>query len=237
MLRDKNQTSLKRLSPDAEAKVKIMRRFLIITLVAWSLLTFQGLAALPLFVPPQIRSTTGLAEKELEGLLDPVFTEQMAKLHIPGAMVVVVKDGKIVFTKGYGYADIAKKTPVVPDQTIFRIGSITKVFTATAVMQLADRGKISLNDDINKYLKGFQVSATYPQPITFANLLTHTSGLDEITPGRRTSDESKVVPLAEFLKTRMVRLLPPGQIISYSTYNAAPGGLLVEQITGTPFKA
>src|SRR6185295_17543361 len=105
-----------------------------------------------------------------------------------------------------------------------------------AVMQLADRGKIRLTDDINRYLKGFQISATYPQPITFANLLTHTSGLDEITPGRRTADKSKVIPLSEFLKTRMVRILPPGQIISYSTYNAAPGGLLVEQITGTPFK-
>jgi len=92
-------------------------------------------------------------------------------------VVVVVKDGKTIFTKGYGYGDIEKKTPVVPNKTIFRIGSITKVFTATAVMQLADRGKISLEDDINKYLKGFQVPNTYQQPITFANLLTHTSGL------------------------------------------------------------
>jgi CubicO group peptidase (beta-lactamase class C family) len=196
-----------------------------------------------LFLNPAVALITVQAQqsisrntKTLDSLLDPIFAEQMTKLHIPGAVIAVVKDGKPLFTKGYGYADIEKKTPVVPDQTIFRIGSITKVFTATAVIQLADRGKISLKDDINRYLKGFQAPATFPEPITFANLLTHTSGLDEITPGRRTSDRSKVVPLGEFLKTRMVRILPPGQIISYSTYNAAPGGLLVEQITGTPFK-
>lgn len=192
----------------------------------------------PAVVPTTVRASPNISTKSsgMDSLLDPIFAEQMAKLHIPGAAIAIVKDGKVLFTKGYGYADLEKKTHVVPDKTIFRIGSITKVFTATAVMQLADRRRISLNDDVNKYLKGFQIPATYPQPITFANLLTHTSGLDEITPGRRTSDKSKVIPLAEFLKTRMVRILPPGQIISYSTYNAAPGGLLVEQITGTPFK-
>lgn len=195
---------------------------------------FLNPAAVPMSVPAS--QTIPSNSSGLESLLDPIFVKQMAKLHIPGAAIAIVKDGKVLFTKGYGYADIEKKTPVVPDKTIFRIGSITKVFTATAVMQLADRGRISLNDDVNKYLKGFQVPATYPQPITFANLLTHTSGLDEITPGRRTGDKSKVIPLSEFLKTRMIRILPPGQIISYSTYNAAPAGLLVEQITGTPFK-
>ncbi|MBA2338986.1 MAG: beta-lactamase family protein, partial [Pyrinomonadaceae bacterium] len=173
---------------------------------------------------------------DLEALFDPVFAGQMAKLHIPGAVVAVVKDGKIIFTKGYGYADIEKKTPVVPDKTIFRIGSITKVFTAMAVMQLADRGKINLSDDVNKYLKDIKVPSTFPQPITFANLLTHTSGLDEISPGRRTNDESKIIPLGAFLKTGLVRQTPPGEVISYSTYNAALGGYLVEQITGTPFR-
>jgi CubicO group peptidase (beta-lactamase class C family) len=103
-------------------------------------------------------------------------------------------------------------------------------------MQMADRGKIKLADDVNNYLKDFKVPPTYPQPITVANLLTHTSGLDEISPGRRTADESKVVPLGAFLKTRLVRIQPPGEVISYSTYNAALAGFLVEQITETSFK-
>ncbi len=103
-------------------------------------------------------------------------------------------------------------------------------------MQIAERGRIDLNDDVNKYLKGIEVPATFPQPIAFKDLLTHTSGLDEISPGRRTADEAKVVPLGEFLKTRLVRHAPPGVIISYSTYNPALAALAVEQITKTPFK-
>lgn len=174
--------------------------------------------------------------KDLESLVDPIFSGQMEKLHIPGAVISIVKDGRIIFTKGYGVADIEKKTPVIPDQTIFRIGSITKVFTATAVMQMADKGKIKLTDDVNKYLRGVRVPDTFSQPVTFADLLTHTSGLDEISPGRRTSNESEIVPLGEFLKTRIVRYLPPGEIINYSTYNPALAALAIEQITETPFK-
>ena len=174
--------------------------------------------------------------KELETLLDPIFAEQMEKLRIPGAVISVVRDGKIIFSKGYGVADVEKKTPVIPGKTIFRIGSITKVFTATAVMQLADQRRINLNDDVNKYLKGVRVPDAFSQPVTFHHLLTHTSGLDEISPGRRTSNEAEVIPLGAFLKTRIVRHLPPGEIISYSTYNSALAGHIVEQITETPFK-
>jgi len=197
----------------------------LLKILIWILLSLSTVAA-----------QSSISPKELEILLDPIFAERMEKLHIPGAVVAIVKDGKIIYTKGYGVADVEKKTPVVPDKTLFRIGSITKVFTATAVMQLADDGKINLNDDVNKYLKGVQVPTTFSQAITFANLLTHTSGLDEISPGRRTSDESKVVPLGAFLKTRIVRHLPPGEVISYSTYNPALAAHAIEQITQTPFK-
>src|SRR4028118_970382 len=157
------------------------------------------------------QSAAAINAKDLETLFDPIFAGQMEKLHIPGASISVVKDGKIVFTKGYGVADVEKKNPVIPDKTLFRIGSITKVFTATAVMQLAEKGKIKLGDDVNKYIRGVQVPDTYPQPITFVHLLTHTSGLDEISPGRRTSNEAELVPLGAFLKTRIVRRLPPGE--------------------------
>lgn len=184
----------------------------------------------------QASQATLTDSKKLVAFFDPLFAEHMDKLHIPGAVISVVKDGKIIFTKGYGVADIEKKTPVVPDKTIFRIGSITKVFTALTVMQQSDRRKIKLTDDVNKYLTDVKVPNTFPQPITFHHLLTHTSGLDEISPGRRTSDESRIIPLNEFLKTRIVRRAPPGEIISYSTYNAALAALAVEQITKTPFK-
>src|SRR6266850_3691929 len=163
------------LKARTERKDKIKGRLATLGTGILLLSLLQSFPALPLSVSTQTRSTTGFGEKELGEMLDPIFAEQMEKLHIPGAVVVVVKDGRIIFTKGYGYADIEKKIPVVPDKTIFRIGSITKVFTATAVMQMADRGKIKLADNVNKYLKDFKVPPTYPQPVTFANLLTHTS--------------------------------------------------------------
>ncbi|MFN7949901.1 MAG: serine hydrolase domain-containing protein [Blastocatellia bacterium] len=204
-------------------------------LIVW-ILVFMQLQP-PTKIQAQIAQANHLSDsKALEALLDPIFAGQMTKLHIPGAVIALVKDGKLVFTKGYGVADIEKKTPVVPDKTIFRIGSITKVFTASAVMQMADRKKIKLTDDVNKYLTGVTVPDTFSRPITFHDLLTHTSGLDEISPGRRTSDENKVVPLGEFLKPRIVRRAPPGETISYSTYNPALAALAVEQITKMPFK-
>lgn len=174
--------------------------------------------------------------RELEAFLDPVFAAQMEKLHIPGAAIAVVKDGKIFFTKGFGYANLERKTPVVPDKTIFRIGSITKVFTATALVQLAERRKVNLNDDVNNYLKDFKIPNTYPQPITFANLLTHTAGFDEINRGRKTTSAEKVMPLGEFLKTRLIRRKPPGEFISYSTYGMSLAGHLVETISGASYK-
>jgi uncharacterized protein (TIGR02246 family) len=185
---------------------------------------------------PRPQTNSSIRAEDLENLFDPIFAAQMPQLGIPGAVIAVVKDGKIIFAKGYGVADVDKKTPVVADKTIFRIGSISKVFTALAVMQMADAGKLNLTDDVNKYLKSVTVPNTFPEPVTFASLLTHTSGLDEISPGRRTSIEAEVIPLGAFLKTRIVRRAPPGEIISYSTYNPALAALAIEQITETPFK-
>jgi CubicO group peptidase (beta-lactamase class C family) len=135
----------------------------------------------------------------LAALVDLIVNEQLRKHHIPGAVVSVVKDGRIVLAKGYGYADLEMKTPVIPDRTIFRIGSMMKVFTATAVMQLGDRGRIRLRDDVNRYLRDLKVPATYVGPITFHNLLTHTSGLDEITPTFPTPSKSKLAMMGFFL--------------------------------------
>jgi len=215
-----------------------MKNSIYVRLMCLILLSALVLTQNQLLSKAQVTQTNNLTDpKELEAFLDPIFAERMEKSHIPGAVISVVKDGKIIFTKGYGVADIEKKTPVVPDQTIFRIGSITKVFTALAVVQQSDRRKIKLTDDVNKYLTGAKVPNTFPQPITFHDLLTHSSGLDDIGPGRHTDDENKVVPLGEFLKTRIVRHAPPGEIISYSTYSTILAALAVEQITKTPFTA
>src|SRR3989304_5724684 len=117
--------------------------------------------------------------REMEAFLDDFITAQLEEDHIPGATVSVVKDGELFFSKGYGFADLETQRPVTADQPLFGIGSASKLFVWTAVMQLAEQGKVDLNADINTYLKDFQVPATYDQPITLAHLLTHTAGFEE----------------------------------------------------------
>ncbi len=126
---------------------------------------------------------------ELEAFLDELLFQQMEAHHIAGAAVSVVKDGKLLFAKGYGYADLENGVPVDAEATVFRIGSVGKLFTWTAVMQLVEQGKLDLDADINTYLD-FQIPDTYPQPITLKHLMTHTSGfedrlLDSLVSGRQ----------------------------------------------------
>src|SRR5215210_4380027 len=126
--------------------------------------------------PPQQQDPTDRAE--LEAFLDEELGREMEKHHIAGAAVSVVQDGELFFAKGYGDADLENKIPVDPEQTIFRIGSVGKLFTWTAVMQLVEQGKLDLDADINDYLD-FRIPDTYPQPITLRHLMTHTSGFED----------------------------------------------------------
>jgi CubicO group peptidase (beta-lactamase class C family) len=162
--------------------------------------------------------------------------EGMVRDSIPGGAFVLVERGRVVLAKGYGKADLASGRLWKPDSTIFPIASITKVFTATAVMQLADRGRIDLNADLNSYLTSVRVPATYPEPITAAHLLSHTAALDEL-PGRQVRSMNDLVPLSHFLAARLVRVHPPGLLTSYSTYGMALAGLLVEDVSGLSYEA
>jgi CubicO group peptidase (beta-lactamase class C family) len=177
----------------------------------------------------------GIDAKALAEVVDPVFASGMKEEQIPGAAFVFVKDGKVVLAKGFGFADVTAKRAVRPDETIFPYASISKVFTATAVMQLVDRGRIELNAPVDKYLKSVRVPATYPQPITVADLLAHTSGLDEL-PGRRVRTAAEVMPLNRFLADKLVRVHPPGAVTHYSSYGLALAGLMVEEVSGVPFE-
>ena len=175
--------------------------------------------------------------RELEQFLDKIFTEEMEKAHIPGAVFVFVKDGAVLFSKGYGFVDLERTKPVSAERTIFRIGSISKLFTAMAVVQLADRRKLDLQEDVNRYLKKIKVPTTYPQPITAAQLLSHTAGLDEIRPGTQAPNSEGVLTLPAFLQTRLTRIRPPGEVISYSTYGITLAGELIEEVSGMSFES
>lgn len=175
--------------------------------------------------------------QELETFVDGVINPQMAGLHIAGAVVIIVKDGEALFSKGYGYADVEKQVPVDPETTLFRPGSVHKLVTWTAVMQLVEQGKIDLNADINTYLADFQIPATYPSPITMLDLMSHTAGFAETTADDSTFDPAKLTSLGVYLKNHVpARVYPPGAVSLYSNYGATLAGYIVEQVSGKPYE-
>jgi CubicO group peptidase (beta-lactamase class C family) len=175
--------------------------------------------------------------QELEAFLDGVFAVLLDAHHIPGATVAVVKDGELLFAKGYGYADLEKRKPVDPDKTLFRIASVSKLLTWTAVMQLAEQGKVNLSEDINTYLTDFKIPDTYPEPITLAHLMTHTAGFEERFINTFSHGPEGLEPLGVFLATNMpARVRPPGELAAYSNYGASLAGYIVEEVSGIPFE-
>ncbi len=173
---------------------------------------------------------------ELEAFLDALMAKDMAENHIAGAAVAVVKDGRLFFAKGYGYADVGNGTPVDPEQTIFKIASTTKTFTWTAVMQLVEQGKLDLDADINTYLD-FAIPDTYPEPITLKDLMTHTSGFEESYYEILARDSSELVPAGEWLTSHLPeRVRPPGAYAGYSNHNTFLAGYIVAQVAGVPYE-
>ena len=175
--------------------------------------------------------------KELEAFIDGIMAAHLEANHIAGATISVVKDGQVFFTKGYGYANFKSKTPVLPDRTMFRPGSVSKLFTWTAVMQLYEQGKLNLDADVNTYLKEFQIPATFPLPITLNHLLSHTPGFEERGTGMAARKPEDLMPLGKWLAAHMpARVRPPGELTSYSNYGTSLAGYVVEVISGTPFE-
>src|SRR5512132_648905 len=187
-------------------------------------------------VAPQPSPAPELTQTDFETFLDALIPSQLRNRNIAGAVVSVVKDGQVLFQKGYGYADVEEKKPVLPDQTLFRPGSISKLFTATAVMQLVEQGKLDLDRDVNDYLD-FPIPKTYPEPVTLRQLLTHTGGFEETLKNLFVAHESDIKPLRTYLVNEMpARIFPPGKIPSYSNYGFTLAGYIVERVSGEKFE-
>ena len=186
---------------------------------------------------PAAESGTLTDPAELEAFLDGMMAAHFRSRKIPAATISVVKDGELFFAKGYGLADREKRIPVEADKTLFRPGSASKLFTWTAVMQLAERGKLDLDADVNTYLEGFQIPATYPEPITMKHLLAHTPGFEDGALGYLfVENEDGIMPLRESLAAHVPdRVRPPGTWPSYSNFGTALAGLVVENVSGMPF--
>jgi len=187
--------------------------------------------------PEDLKTPVNINPVDLENFVDGIMAVHIADKHIAGATFAAVKDGKILMKKGYGLTDIAKNKPVTSDKTLFRPGSISKLFTWTAVMQLYEQGKIELHKDINQYIKGFSIPETFAEPITMAHLLSHTPGFEEKSIGMAARKPKDLMPLKDFLKKHMPqRVRPPGQITSYSNYGTSLAGYIVECVSGIPFE-
>jgi CubicO group peptidase (beta-lactamase class C family) len=155
---------------------------------------------------------------------------------IAGAIVVVVKDGQVLLQKGYGYADVEKKTPVDADRTLFRPGSVSKLFTWTAVMQQVERGKLDLDADVNQYLDFKIPPGPDGEPLRLRNIMTHTPGFEEAVKELISEDESRIQPLGDTLKTWVPhRIFKAGTTPAYSNYATALAGYIVERSSGMSF--
>lgn len=185
---------------------------------------------------PVPAATNALSDpQDLEKLMDAVLEGELKNSTTPGAAISVVKDGEIIFAKGYGYADIDKKTPVDVERTLFRVASLSKLFTITGTMQLYEQGLINLDEDISQYLD-FKLSNPYPEPVTFAQVMTHTDGSTKRRIGLAARTEGDLQTLAEHLPGHMPPITwRPGTLYSYSSYSIALLGYLLERISNTPF--
>ncbi|MGE0440365.1 MAG: serine hydrolase domain-containing protein [Gemmatimonadales bacterium] len=205
--------------------------------VVLSLVGMAAAATLAAQAPatPAAAPTRGVHDRaELEGFIDGLITAARADKHIAGVTVSVVKDGQLFFAKGYGWADVDRRIPVDPARTLFRIGSISKLFTWTAVMQLVEQGKLDLDRDINEYLD-FKIPATYPEPITLRHVLSHTPGLEE-DPRELINDSTNTKPMSEWLPAHIpARVRPPGTFSSYSNWATAAAGYIVQRVSGLSF--
>lgn len=176
-----------------------------------------------------------LTAADAEVWLDGAVDTGLRQSGVPGAVVVIVKDGQVLLEKGYGVANAATGAPVDPQRTLMRGGSVSKLFTWTAVMQLVEQGKLDLDADLNTYLD-FKIPPFEGRPVTMRNIMTHTGGFEEARRGIVTQDPKHVPPLGEALKRWTPRrVFAPGSTPGYSNYAAALAGYVVERVSGEPY--
>ena len=172
---------------------------------------------------------------DVHAFLDGFVPMQLERENIAGAVVLVVKDGSILFAKGYGYSDVEKKIPVTVDATLFRPGSISKLFTWTAVLQLVEQGKLDLDKDVSAYID-FTIPPKFGKPITLRDLMTHTPGFEEQIKDLITDDATPTETLKQHVSQHIPeRIFPPGTTPAYSNYGAALAGYIVERVSGQSF--
>lgn len=194
-----------------------------------ALLGCTALPAAAQTAAPPPAHVAGLAD-----FVDGVMAQQLATREVAGAVVTVVQDGKVLFSRGYGFADVDKGVAVDGQRTLFRPGSVSKMFTWTAVLQQVELGRIDLDADVNTYLD-FKIPEFEGRQIRVRDLFSHTPGMSDIG-GLTAPTVDKLVPYTQWMKARIPqRLWPAGTETSYSNYGSVLAGYIVERVSGEPF--
>jgi CubicO group peptidase (beta-lactamase class C family) len=178
-----------------------------------------------------------LTKADVDAWLDGYMHYALEIAGVKGAVVSVVKDGEILTSRGFGFADVETRRLMDGETTIVRPGSISKLFTWTAVMQLVENGSINLDADINDYLD-FEIESPFGEPITMRHIMTHTAGFEEVLHDLIINDPEKFIALETYLKSYIPpRIFAPGTTPAYSNYATSVAGYVVSRISGQPLEA
>ena len=215
---------------------RAMALVVVALLASLSLLTACGSTSSSASLPPR-EPPSGehqLTAEDVNAWLDGKLPDALKNGGIPGAVVSVVKDGQVVTTRGYGWADTGASggNPVAvdPQKSLFRVASISKIPTSISAMQLVEQGKVDLDADISAYLD-FEIERRFDEPLTLRHLLTHSAGFEEhgsLTPTTDLEAYVKNDPPAQ--------VFAPGTTPGYANYGMALAGYIVQRVSGQPFE-
>ncbi|WP_019911106.1 serine hydrolase [Paenibacillus sp. HW567] len=183
--------------------------------------------------PEKNASPVNLNKAEIEAFAKTFFQQKEIKDQLAGAVLVVVKNGQVLLNEGYGYADIGSHKPFDPDNTVFRVASVSKLFTAVGIMQLAESGKLDLDKDVQAYVPDVQIPNKTGAPLTLKHLMTHTGGFD----AGASEDPQKTYSLRDYIKATVPTVITtPGELYSYNNYGYDLQGYIIEKVAGLPFE-
>jgi CubicO group peptidase (beta-lactamase class C family) len=176
-----------------------------------------------------------ISPEALAEFIDGLVAAHRTGHQLAALTLAVVKDDALWMARGYGAVDLESEKPVSADRTLFRIGSVSKTFTWTAVMMLAERGRIDLDADVNTYLKAVKVREEFGRPVTMRHLMHHRAGFEDSFRLFAVSDDDPRT-LAEILAAHQpARVFPPGMQFAYSNWGAALAAQIVEDVIGMPY--
>lgn len=190
----------------------------------------------PAAPPKQGEGVRPLTTEDLTAFVDGILPIQLDRSDEAGAVVAVIRNRQVLLKKGYGYSDVEKKTPVDPDVSGFRPGSISKLFTWISIMQLKEEGKLNLDADVNQYLD-FNIREPWHKAVTVRDLMTHRPGFEEAIRDLISKSPAAPIPLRRYLiENQPAQIFPPGEIPAYSNYGAGLAGYIVQRVSGQRYE-